>query len=110
MPVRQLADTESAYRSAQAADAMRVPRAAMHLDLAAEQMQRAQRLMSAKEYERAYGALLRAKLDAELALALAQRDRTDKEVRAALGQLARLRQQANADETNAPPDRGPGQE
>lgn len=95
IPVRQVADTEAAYRSAQAIDADKIPQAALHLQLAREQMELAQKLVNAKEYERAEGALLRARVDAEMATAITQRDKTKKEAETALSQLSKVRNQQN---------------
>jgi hypothetical protein len=92
VPVRQVADAEAAYRAAQTADAERVPQASLHLQLAREQMARAQQLIAAKHYEPAQDALLRAKIDAELASALVQRDTTMRQAKSATAQLSRIRQ------------------
>lgn len=103
VPVRHVAETEAAYRAAQAVDAERVPQAALHLQLAREQMARAQKLINAKEFERADGALLRAKIDADLAAMIAQREKTSREAQAALSELAKVRDQgSDPNDTKSP--------
>lgn len=72
--MQQLADVQSANRSASELGAKKNPRAELHLKLAEEQLQQAKRAMSDDEDERANGLLMRAKADAELAIALTRED------------------------------------
>lgn len=93
MPVKTIADSESSYKAAQAVEAEKVPQANLHLQLAKEQMARAQKLIEAKEYERADGALLRAKIDSDLAYTIAIKEKANKDAQATLQKLAKVREQ-----------------
>lgn len=94
VPVKTIADSESSYKAAQAVEAEKVPQANLHLQLAKEQMARAQKLIEAKEYDRAEGALMRAKIDADLAYTIAIKEKTNKDAQATLQKLAKVREQA----------------
>lgn len=76
----QLTDTQAAIRGAQEVDAGESPEAALHLQYAEEQLDRA-RALADDEPERANRLLMRAEADAELAIALAEEQelRTDAE-------------------------------
>ena len=76
VPAQQLADTQSAQRSAEEVGAKTNPTAQLHLQLAREQVAKANALMKEDENRRADFMLLRAKADAELALALAHEQRS----------------------------------
>lgn len=76
VPAQQLADTRSAQRSAEEVGAESDPTAQLHLQLAREQMDKANALMKEDENRRAELMLIRAKADAELALALAHEQRS----------------------------------
>lgn len=69
-PVQQMADAQSANRSATELGAQKHPRAQLHLKLADEQVQLAKAAMDDDETERAESLLARAKADAELAIAI----------------------------------------
>lgn len=69
MPVQRLADAEAATRSAAETGAATVPQARLHLKLAHEGIARANALIADGENRRADYELLKAKTDAELALA-----------------------------------------
>jgi Domain of unknown function (DUF4398) len=71
-PVQRMADAQAAYRSAQEAGADNDPQAQLHLKLAEEQFAKAKTAMAEEENRRAEFLLIRAKADAELALAMAQ--------------------------------------
>ncbi len=73
-PTQQMADVESADRSANELGAQNNPRAQLHLKLAEEQMKQAKSAMEAEDNERAESLLMRAKADAELAVALTRED------------------------------------
>jgi hypothetical protein len=66
-------------RGAQEAGAEAVPDAKLHLTLAQEQIDNAEKLMKDEEYERADHMTLRASADAELALALAREEAAKRE-------------------------------
>jgi hypothetical protein len=70
IPTQALADAQSAERSASELGAMGQPAAKLHLRLAQEQIAEASTCMKAGDNERADALLLRAKSDAELAIAL----------------------------------------
>src|SRR5882757_3806873 len=72
IPTERMVASESALRGAQEVGAQNVPQAALHLRLAEEQIQKAKALINDGDNERADYVLLRAKADAELALALAK--------------------------------------
>lgn len=70
MPAQQLADAESAERSAAELGAAGQPSAQLHLQLAQEQVVKAKAAIQAGDNERANALLVRARSDAELAIAL----------------------------------------
>ena len=72
VPTQHLADAQSAERSAVELGAANQPKAELHLQLAREQISQAGAAMRAGDNERADSLLLRARSDAELAIALAR--------------------------------------
>ncbi|MBN1773247.1 MAG: DUF4398 domain-containing protein [Deltaproteobacteria bacterium] len=82
----------SGIRAASEVGAADVPQAALHLQLAREELARANRLSSEGEDERAVSMLARAEVDAELALALSREDAEKVQARAAMEQVRQLRQ------------------
>lgn len=80
-PTQPMADAESAQRSARELGAESEPVAQLSLKLADEQISEARKAMTAGDNERAKSLLIRAKADAELALAQAREKgaRTDKQ-------------------------------
>ena len=71
-PVRSLAETRAAVRSAAEMGAHGVPRAALHLKLAEDQLAAAEREIAKGDGDDARPLLARARADAELALAYAR--------------------------------------
>jgi outer membrane PBP1 activator LpoA protein len=71
-PTDRLASSEAAARSAQELGATKDPQAALHLQLAKEQNQRARALMRDGDYDEADRLLQRSHADAELAIMLAK--------------------------------------
>ena len=69
-PTQNLAAAEAAERGAVELGAASQPQAQLHLELAREQMTQARSAMKGGDNERADGLLLRARADAELAIAL----------------------------------------
>lgn len=69
-PTQQMADVQSATRSATELGATSEPKAQLHLKLAEEQMAQAKRAMDKEDNANAERLLVRAKADAELAVAL----------------------------------------
>lgn len=76
VPATRLADAESAIRAATEVGAPAIPRAALHLKMANDQLETAKKYVANDEVELAAFALDRAKLDAELALALARENQS----------------------------------
>lgn len=74
VPVRQLAESESAIRAASEVGAQDNPRAALHLKLARDRYDQAQVLSKEGEQEGAKALLEKAEVDAELALALTRKE------------------------------------
>jgi hypothetical protein len=71
-PTQRMADAESAERSAREVGANNEPSAQLSLKLAQEQIAQAKSAMADDENERADSLLIRAKVDAELAIAQAR--------------------------------------
>lgn len=74
VPTQQMADVQSANRSANELGAQNNPKAQLHLKLAEEQMKQAQAAIEDDDNESAERLLMRAKSDAELAVALTRED------------------------------------
>lgn len=85
-PTQQMADVQAANRSATELGAERNPRAQLHLKLAEEQMRQAEIAMNNDDNERAESLLIRAKADAELAVALTREDAANTEATNAVDQ------------------------
>ena len=73
-PVRSLADTRAAIRSAEEVGAHQVPRAALHLKLAQDQLAAAEQEIAQGDGDEARPILARARADAELAIAYAREE------------------------------------
>jgi hypothetical protein len=71
-PTERLADAQSAERSARELGANRVPAAQLSLKLSQDQIAQAEKAMSENDNERADALLIRAKADAEVAIAQAR--------------------------------------
>lgn len=84
-PTDHLASAIAAARGAQEAGAAQVPRAALQLKLAEEEIAQARKMMEDGDNERADFMTLRAYNDAELALALAREDTARKRSEQATG-------------------------
>jgi len=76
VPATRLADAEAAIRAANEVGAPTIPRAALHLKMANDQLETAKKYVADDQVELAAFALDRAKLDAELALALARQEQS----------------------------------
>jgi hypothetical protein len=77
----------AALRAAEEVGASRNPQAALHLQFAKEQLDQANRLTGEEADKRAPGLLMRARADADLALALARSDQASTRAKAAAEQL-----------------------
>ena len=71
-PTQRMADAQSAERSARELGANNEPKAQLSLKLAQDQISQAERAMTEGDNERADALLIRAKADAELAVAQAR--------------------------------------
>jgi len=90
-PLRTEAST-SGIRAAEEVGAPKVPKAALHLQLAKEELQHAKALAAKGDDEEAASLLQRAEVDAELAVALSREASEESEARAALERARQLRQ------------------
>jgi hypothetical protein len=87
-PTESLAASEASLRAAQEFGAQRVPSAALHYQIAKEELERADALMKNNENEKADRMLIRARADAELAIALTKQAKAQADAQAAAQQLA----------------------
>jgi hypothetical protein len=83
--------SSAAIRAAEEVGATHNPKAALHLQLAKEQFEHAQRLTAPKDQDRAEGLLMRAQADAELSLALARTEDDKAQARTAVGKMKTLK-------------------
>jgi hypothetical protein len=91
-PTERLVASRAAIRAAEEVGAASVPKAALQLQLAREEMAAAERLMANGEHERASGVLMRAQADAELALALAREEPLRAQAEQTTARVQELRQ------------------
>ena len=85
-PTQQMADVEAANRSASELGAQNDPKAQLHLKLAEEQLLQAKTAMEKEDNKGAESLLMRAKADAELAVALTRQDNATNEAGKAVDQ------------------------
>jgi Domain of unknown function (DUF4398) len=97
VPTQRMADAQSAYRSAQELGAGKLPAAALHLKLAEEQISKASTVLKDEDNRRADFLLIRAKADAELAVALAHENKSKLEAEQAV-ELSKTQTVTNAKE------------
>lgn len=90
-PTQRLADAQSAERSARELGANSEPAAQLSLKLADEQIAQAQNAMSNGDNKRAESLLIRAKADAELAVAQAREKGANNDVQTAVDNSAAQR-------------------
>lgn len=79
-------------RVAEEAGASEIPQAALHLQLAKEQLGRAKKLLAKGQKERAVSLLMRAEADAELAIALSREDAEAMEASAEMERVHELKE------------------
>ena len=91
IPAEKLAQSEAAVRSAHELGAENVPRAALHLKVANEQLAQAKQLIAEGDNQRAEYTLMRAQADAETALALAREEAARAEAAKTLGEVQKLK-------------------
>lgn len=94
VPGAQVTETQAAIRAAEEVGAPGVPKAALHLKMAKDQLQTAQALMTQDDNEQAKLTLDRARVDAELALALAREAAFRQKAAEALEKIKKLREEA----------------
>jgi len=92
VPSDRVAASEASIRAAEEVGAPGVPPAALHLQLAREQVEVARELIRQHRNERARYMLLRAEADAELALSLAREHAVQADAQRALDQVHGLQQ------------------
>ena len=90
-PTQRMASAEAAIRGAQEIGATSEPRAALHLKLAQEQVEKAKRYVEDGQNIQADLALQRAQADAELSLAIAREAKTVADAKAAQEDIDKLR-------------------
>jgi hypothetical protein len=90
VPLKSESST-SEIRAAEEVGAHQVPQAALHLQLAKEELASAEALSVNGEHEEAASMLTRAHADAELAVALSRQDSEKKEAMAAMARVRELR-------------------
>jgi hypothetical protein len=94
VPAERLASAEAATRGAAEVGGERVPQAALHLKMARDQIAQAKGFIELGDQDRAAMLLVRAEVDAELALSLARENAARAEARAVLAQVEAMRQPA----------------
>jgi DNA polymerase III delta prime subunit len=95
VPTQQVNDTQAAIRGAEEVGAPSIPKAALHLKMAKDQLQTAQALISQDDNERARMTLDRARVDAELAISLAREAALRAKAADALEKIRKLREEAS---------------
>ncbi len=103
VPADQVTETQAAIRGAQEVGAQGVPKAALHLKMAQDQLQTAQGLIAEEENDEARLALDRARVDAELAIALSKEAALRAQAAEALEKVRKLRAE------NTPPPAKPAE-
>lgn len=91
-PLRTETST-SGIRAAEEVGAHQVPQAALHLQLAKEELQKAKNLDANGEHDMAKSMLMRSEADAELAVLLSREDSDRAEAQAAVKSVHELREQ-----------------
>lgn len=94
-PTSKMVSSEAQIRAAQQMGVAANPQAALHLQLAEEQLAKAKELMQENDNEEAEYMLMRADADAELALALARETQAKAEAEKALDEIRELQQSNN---------------
>ena len=83
--------SSSGIRAAEEVGANSIPRAALYLQYAKEELEHAKKLAHQDEKEQAASMLLRSEADAELAVALSREDSEKNEAKAAMDSVRQLR-------------------
>lgn len=93
-PTSRLTTAEAALRAASEVGAAEVPRAALHMKLAQEQIDEAKQLMEDDRNMQAELALRRAQADAELSITIAKEHKTIAETKSTTAKYERLKAQS----------------
>lgn len=96
VPATQVTETQAAIRAAEEVGAPNVPKAALHLKMAKDQLQTAQAQIADDDNVQARMTLDRARVDAELALALARENALRAKAAEALEKIKKLQAEATA--------------
>lgn len=96
VPADQITGTEAAIRAASEVGAPSVPKAALHLKMATDQLQTAKGLIAEQQNDEARLVLDRARVDAELALALAKEATLRAQAAEAVEKVKKLRAEAGS--------------
>jgi hypothetical protein len=91
VPHAEVADARAAISAAEASGAEQVPRAALHVKIAKDNVARAEQLIGDDENDEAREALERASADAKLASSLTREDQVRSETNAAIRRTEQLR-------------------
>lgn len=86
-PQAQLATSRAAIRAADELGAGKVPKASLHLQMAREGCDKAEKLIADKKNDQAKYVLMRAESDAELSLMLAKESFAEKDAQEALDKI-----------------------
>lgn len=89
-PTRDQTEAVASLRAAEAVGAEQQPQAALHLELAREQLRTAELLIDQGKMNEASGVLMRAKADADLAIALANESRAREQAEQTRGTIESL--------------------
>jgi hypothetical protein len=96
VPADQITQTEAAIRAASEVGAPSVPKAALHLKMAQDQLQTAKGLIAESQNDEARLVLDRARVDAELALALTKESTLRAQAAEAIEKVKKLRADATS--------------
>jgi hypothetical protein len=99
VPAEQVTQTEAAIRAASEVGAPTVPKAALHLKMANDQLQTAKGLIAEESNDEARLVLDRARVDAELAIALSKESSLRAQAAEALEKVKKLRAEATTSST-----------
>jgi len=92
-PALRTESSSSAIRAAEAVGASEVPRASLHLQLAKEELERANSMAKKGDKDEAASQLLRAEADAELALVLSKEQDEKTEAELAMERVRQLQKE-----------------
>lgn len=103
-PTKHLANAQSDLRAAETVGVDGVPKAALHLQLAREELEKAKHLMDDKKNEQAEYMLRRAEVDSALAIVLSKNLPLEEKAKAVRDQLEQLKPSLKADDNTTKQD------